>query len=303
MGGAVRSAVVLFIVVLFSCMVVFSVPAVRAAHGCVSPIPPSVPGSSSPAPATPHEVLFNEVLLNPQSKWNCSEPGTTFSEWDAWVEFYNPQNQAFNLYAAHAILDSGPATNPFYFPFGASIAAHGYLVVFPRTDGRFTLTETATLRLLIAGVIIDQLTVPGLAGDQSYARIPDGTGKWQITNTPTIDASNNVALPTPTVATSSTSTGNQGYGGQNGGSVNTSGPVVTGTQPAWTDLTLPMPTPTLAPTTPASLSSPVVVSSPSAQVSDDLAVPRRIALTLLSLALGVTLFWCWGVFSKRDEGK
>jgi hypothetical protein len=246
-------------------------------------------------------VLFNEVLLNPQSRWNCSEPGTTFSQWDAWVEFYNPQNQAFNLYAARAFLDSGPATNPFYFPFGASITAHGYLVVFPRTDGQFTLTETATLRLVIAGVVIDQVTVPNLAGDQSYARVADGAGKWQVTDTPTIGASNNVAVATPTAAASSTSTkttGNQGYGGQTGGSTNTNVPVITGTQPAWASLTLPMSTPTLAPTTPASVSSPVM---PSAQVSDDLTVPRHIALTLLSLALGLTLFWCWGIFRKKDN--
>ena len=124
MGGYVRPFAVLFIVALLSNVAVFYVPPVGAAHGCAPSTPPTIPGSPAPAPATQGVVLLNEVLLNPQSRWNCSEPGTTFTDQDAWVELYNPQNQAFNLYAAHAYLDSGPTTNPYYFPFGASIAAH-----------------------------------------------------------------------------------------------------------------------------------------------------------------------------------
>jgi len=248
-------------------------------------------------------VLINEVLLNPQSRWNCSEPGSTFSAQDAWVELYNPQNQSFNLYAAHAYLDSGPATNPYYFPFGASIASHGFLVVFPRLDGTFVLTETATLRLVIAGVIIDQVTVPNLAGDQSYSRITDGAKKWQVNATPTIDASNNAAQTTLTPSPSSTSsTRNQGNGSRNGNSTNTNAPVINGTQPAWTGLILPTPVPTATsvPTTDASVSSPTL-SSPPAQAGDNLAVPRDIALTLLVLALALTLFWCWRLFNEEQK--
>ena len=39
---------------------------------------------------------------------------------DAWVELYNPQSQPFDLYSVHSILDSGPTTNAFYFPFGSA---------------------------------------------------------------------------------------------------------------------------------------------------------------------------------------
>lgn len=296
-----RPFAVLFIVALLSNVAVFYVPPVGAAHGCAPSTPPTIPGS--PAPATQGVVLLNEVLLNPQSRWNCSEPGTTFTDQDAWVELYNPQNQAFNLYAAHAYLDSGPTTNPYYFPFGASIAAHGFLVIFPRIDATFVLTETSTLRLLIAGVTIDQITVPNLAGDQSYARITDGASKWQVTNTPTIDASNNASQPTSTPTSTSTSTGNQGRGGLgNGSTTTTNTPVVEGTQPAWAGLQLPTPTavPTSAPN--ASVSSPALPVSPSS-ASDGLDIPRRIGLTLLVIALVLTLLWCWKLFSKWDHRK
>ena len=294
-----RPLAALFIVVLLSSMAVIYVPAASAAHGCAPATPPSVPGSPAPAPATKGIVLLNEVLLNPQSRWNCSEPGTTFTDQDAWVELYNPQNEPFNLYAAHTYIDSGPSTNPYYFPFGASIAAHGFLVLFPRIDATFTLTETSALRLLIAGVTIDQITVPRLAGDQSYARIADGASKWQVTDTPTIDASNNASQPTsvPTSksTSSSTSTGNQGHGGRgNGSPTNTNIPLVTGTQPAWANLQLPSPTPTLAPTASVS-SSPALPSSPP-PMSDGLDTPRRVALTLGAIMLALTLYWCWKVF-------
>ena len=292
-----RPFAVLSVVALLFSMVVFYVPPVGAAHGCAPSTPPSVPGSPAPAPATQGVVLINEVLLNPQTRWNCSEPGSTFSDQDAWVELYNPQNQSFNLYAAHAYLDSGPTTNPYYFPFGASIAAHGFLVVFPRIDATFVLTETSTIRLLISGVTIDQVIVPKLAGDQSYARIADGASKWQITNTPTIDASNNSSQPTSTPTSSSTSTGNQGHGGQgNGGTTKTNTPIVDGTQPAWVGLRLPTPTPVPGITPTVSGSSTPLPSSP-LPTSSGLDTPWRIVLTtLLAIALVLTLFWCWRLF-------
>ncbi len=292
-----RPFAVLSVVALLFSIAVFYVPPVGAAHGCAPSIPPSVPGSPAPAPATQGVVLINEVLLNPQSRWNCAEPGSTFSDQDAWVELYNPQNQSFNLYAAHAYLDSGPTTNPYYFPFGASIAARGFLVIFPRIDATFVLTETSTIRLLISGVTIDQIMVPNLAGDQSYARIADGASKWQVTNTPTIDASNNSSQPSSTPISSSTSTGNRGYGGQgNGGTTKTNTPVVDGTQPAWVGLRLPTPTPVpgITPTVSGSL-TPLPSSPP--PTSSGLDTPWRIALTtLLAIALVLTLFWCWRLF-------
>ena len=78
-------------------------------HGCAPPIPPPVPGSPLPTPAIPGRLLINEVLSLPQSRWNCSEQVNTYSiSSDSWVELYNPQSQASNLYAAHASFDTGP---------------------------------------------------------------------------------------------------------------------------------------------------------------------------------------------------
>jgi hypothetical protein len=88
-------------------------------------------------------------------------------------------------------LEIGSSTMPFYLPLGSVIAPHGYLVLFPSMfSGTFITTN---VRLLIGGVTIDQVNIPSLPVDQSYARIPDGSNVWRITNTPTVDSSNNMS--------------------------------------------------------------------------------------------------------------
>ncbi len=263
-------------------------------HGCAQPVPPSVSGSPGPAPATPGIVLINEVLNDPGSNWNCSEPANTYSLLtDAWVELYNPQNQPFNLYAAHTSLDAGPNTFTFHFPFGAAIAARGYLVVFPDTYAGM-LNAGNNLRLTIGGTEIDQTSIPALAPDTSYARIPDGSASWQIATNPTIDASNTSSTgvtPTPV------STKGSGYSG-NGSNGNgyTTPTLVSGKQPGWTKLQLPATTGSSA--TPTA-TNPLVTSPTVSSTSRAWEVPRRILLTVLVVALALSLFWCWKLFSPR----
>jgi hypothetical protein len=86
-------AISIAILLLF---LVYARPGYAAAtpHGCAQPAPPPVSGSPVIPPATPGIVVINEVLNNPGSTWNCSEPAGTFSlSTDSWVELYNPQNQ------------------------------------------------------------------------------------------------------------------------------------------------------------------------------------------------------------------
>ena len=255
-------------------------------HGCASPNPPPIPGSPATAPAIPGWLLINEVLLTPNSTWNCSEPNRTFTPGgDSWVELYNPRSQPYNLYAAHASFDTGPNTLASYLPLGAAIAPHGYLVLFPSAIIG-TLVIHANLRLVIAGVTIDQVKVPALPADQSFARIPDGSNFWRITNTPTIDSSNMASQVNPT-ATSS----NQGSGGF-GNATPTSAPI-TGTQTVWSNLQLPTPVDTAASSAKPMLTT---VSASSTPVNDRWDTPRRILLTTLAVLLALLLFWCWRLF-------
>ncbi len=274
----------------------------KSAHGCASPIPPAVPGSPAPAPTTPGIVLINEVLLVPHSTWNCSEAKTYSITTDAWIELYNPQNQPFDLYAAHTTIVTGTSPDAYYPPFGAAIASHSFLVLFFGAifSNLFlgTPSPEMTLRLVIDGVTIDQVTVPTLAPDQSYARIPDGGSTWELTGTPTINASNTGSPSSSSPSSgSSTSSGSNGSGG--GGSGNSPRALVNGTQPAWSNLTLPHSATATAPADNTSQNNTPQTYSPSpttpANTTSD--VPRRIFLTVLVVALALMLFWCWRLFT------
>lgn len=283
--------VVLLLLVLLSCLFALR-PHSVSAHGCAPSIPSPVPGPPVPAPATPGIVLINEVLATPGSTWNCSEQGTHSLSTDSWVELYNPGNRPLDLYRVHARFDSGPNTFVFYFPLGAAIGPHGFLVLFPDANSSMLLPGV-TLRFLIGDATIDQVHLPALAADQSYARVPDGSNTWEITISPTIDTSNTLLQPTPTSSSnhSGTGTGSGDYGSGTGHNSPTPS-LVNGTQPGWSKLQLPTPVPTST----ATVNTPLTVSLPSPTTNSISDAPHRILLTILIIALALVLLWCWRLF-------
>ncbi len=295
-GERVRFLVSVSVIVLFVSLTPLSLSATTR-HGCAPLTPPPVAGSVIVLPTQYGTLLINEVLTLPHSTWNCSESGTYTPVNDAWVELYNPQNQPFDLYSVHSSLDSGTNTNAFYLPFGSAIAAHGYLVVFPRTSGAFLSTEGTILRLIINDVVIDEVNIPRLGADQSYARIPDGSSTWQVTSNPTIDASNAPAQqPTPTPRPSNSSSSGYGSGGKYTGSTSgANGKVhVDGTQPDWRILQLP----TSVFSTRVVLPSKGVPST-SSQPDENVGIMHKIVLTLLVIALALTLWWGCRLFTRE----
>ena len=229
---------------------------------------------------------------------------------DMWIEIYNPQNQPFDLYSVQVSIDTGPNTAHCYLPFGAAIAAHGFLVIFPPYRF-FQLAETQTVRLLIGSTAIDEVTVPLLGKDQSYARIPDGSPNWFITYTPTIDASNisSIISPTPhrtkaeaTATARATQRGRKSSHGatakNTGNSVDSSGSIGTNSgsqqvdivQPAWSSLKHPGALTVTPPATTQSENNGLTVNSNAPDVF------HKILLTMLAFALTLSLFWCWHLF-------
>ena len=312
----------IFLLVLVSFVPFFTSTTKR--HGCAPVTPPVVSGTLIQPMAIRGALFINEVLLTPRSTWSCSELGTYDQSVDTWVEIYNPQNQPLDLYAVHASIDSGSNTYPFYLPFGSAIAPHGFLVVFPRLEANFVATETSTLRLLIGSTAIDEVTIPTLGEDQSYAREPDGSSTWIITSIPTIDANNSSSLIQPTLTktkvkatagvSGSNNKGGNHHGGTNGsshqetGGSNGSGgggneqqQAIAGMQPTWSTLKHPD---TLTTTSPTSIQS----STDIPQVDNRSEIPHKIILTLLVIALAAALFWCWWLFrvpwsTKRPDKK
>lgn len=284
--------VALLVLVLLTCLSALRPQSASSTHGCAPSIPPPVPGPLFPAPTTPGIVRINEVLNAPATIWNCLDQGKFSYATDSWVELYNSTNQALDLSASHAAFNNNISPYPFYFPLGAAISAKGFLVLFP--DARTNLLASGSnLTFTLNGITIDQLTIPTLAPEQSYARVPDGANTWLKTISPTIDASNSNTSPQRTPTPTSSSHSGTGSGSYGSGTVHTSSTptLVNGTQPAWNKLQLP----TSVPVSTATTSIPLTVSSPPVtnSISD---LPHRILLTILLVVLAFMLFWCWRLF-------
>ncbi len=290
---------------------------------CAPFLPPAPPGPLLVPPTKAGTLFINEVLPLSNHTWDCSEVGTVKKKHNTWIELYNPQNQAFDLAAIHAALDTGVGTGRFYLSPGTAIAAHGFFVVFPELGALFSRTKTSVLRLLFNGILIDQVLVPPSLGyDQSYARIPDGGKDWRVTSTPTIDASNSppAVTPTPTRSPTATSTGvgkQQSASGSSTVGSNTVSSSTTGTtavtaqnadgqptpsdgvQPAWNGLQVPSSTSISSPvaTTPTDIAPDTTPSAPAALTADNSAdVPHKVLFSSLAIVVAGVLFLCWRRF-------
>jgi hypothetical protein len=276
---------------------------------CVSTIPSPVPGTPAPAPTAPGTLFINEVLTNPNTPWNCADQSYTSKDaWskDAWIELYNTQNQPVDLSSSHAEINIGTTEYAYILPFPSIIASHGFLVVFPLIGSDISTIPSAQLK--IGGTIIDSISVPTLLPDQSYARITDG-GSWQVSNYPTIGASNRLDPPPPTPTPTKTpkirvtktktpkakrsSSSNQSNTAANPTNSSTDDSLTNdGIQPSWHTLQFPggtaSPSPALATVTPSS-------TAPQQSV-DPSDVPKKIIISASVVVLAFALLWCWKHF-------
>jgi hypothetical protein len=274
--------------------------------GCVNPELPNNNNGTAAPPTTPGIVVINEILTFPQSQWNCTSPDdNTFNVKNAWVEIYNPQNEPVDLYAAHASIDEGPGTDPYMLHVGSIITAHGFLVVFPfQYLSPDAYTQLSSVRLQFTPqVVIDQVSIPSLAPETSYARNPDGYDTWQITTVPTLGSSNQDTTGTGQTG-SDTGTHNRtikqkatkthsGRISNDEASTDTS---TTGVQPTWSALRLPSSASNNVTTQPRNSSlSPTTPADP-------FDLLKKTLLTLLVVAFFSALSW-WRLHRKKCAQK
>jgi hypothetical protein len=129
----------------------------------------------------------------------------------------------------------------------------------------------------------------------SYARTPDGSANWQITTNPTIDASNMSSTRVTATPVPKKGSGRSSNGSGSSGNSYTTPTLVTGKQTGWTKLQFPA-----TDSTATSLTNAPVVTTPATSSNNNAGdVPRRVLLTVLIVALALSLFWCWKLFSLR----
>src|SRR5579859_495484 len=262
-----------------------------AATSCpISGLPPTPTSAQSTDPSS---IKLNEILTNPKKDWDCD--GDTGAH-NQWIELANMSSSDVEL--SHLELCCyGPSNNQALLLSTADrISAHGFLVFFIDQIPPIPLfIGGGTLELLSAdtGATLDTVGYPALGTDQSYARSPDGTGQWQISDTPTPGKSNSFGAPAPT-PTPTKRSGSGGGGSDNGKPTAT--PIPIGT------IFIPTDTPT----------SGVALQNPGGNTPDsagggnsDLILPSWLKITLIAL-LGATLLavivWYVRTWSQEPEG-
>jgi len=124
----------------------------------------------------PRQITTANIIINEIDPYN------------EWIELRNLENSEVNLYG-WTIEDSSHHPQS----LKGTIPAGGYIVLERAArDYRFALNNSGDMVILKAGATeIDSIeygkgkTVPAPARGQTLARIPDGTGDWTITSTPT----------------------------------------------------------------------------------------------------------------------
>jgi len=154
---------------------------------------------TTPPPSGDSPVVINEIY---------SQGGrSSYGDFD-WVEFYNNSNAPVDI-SGYKLYDSGGESGGKVkksIPSGTVIAAYGFYLI--QTENLNTPHETdfglssggETIWFEDnTGVLLESVEFPDLAIEQSYARNPDGTGAFEKL-TPTPGASNNGAVPLPSIS-------------------------------------------------------------------------------------------------------
>ena len=140
-------------------------------------------------------VVINELMAS--NAGSVMSPATNF---DSWVEFYNPSDQNVNLAGMYLCDD---ADHSWQMPSNiGSIPAKGYKVVWMGSNdiksnqAPFKLDcDGGTIILKDKnGTVVDNLQYPSAMSRTAYARTTDGGNEWGWTSTPTPEASNATAV-------------------------------------------------------------------------------------------------------------
>jgi len=135
--------------------------------------------SQEPAPSNPGEVVFNEIMANPEALPDAE---------GEWLELMNQGSETYNLRdcvigtagsAANVLIGTDLLIGVAEYRTFARSAAPGFTPDYDYGASGMTLPNSGqTLTLTCNGVVIDQVVYPAATPGNSLARIPDGTGPW-----------------------------------------------------------------------------------------------------------------------------
>lgn len=143
--------------------------------------------------------VTKEVLLNELMSLNTSTIADPFSEFEDWIELYNPQDTAVNLSGKY-LTDKINNLTKWKIPEGLNLQPKEYKLFWcdeNQSQGvehtNFKLSSLGEFLAIVDNdgiTIIDSITFPSLKPDESFAREESETQNWFITSTSTPGQSN-----------------------------------------------------------------------------------------------------------------
>lgn len=145
-------------------------------------------------------ITSGDVVINEFMARNESTIADQAGEFDDWIELYNNGSSTIDL-SGYYLSDGGMELTEWEFPSGTTIAPDGYLIIWADNDedqastnelhANFKLSADGEQIYLLnsAEEIVDTVFYSAQVEDLSYARIPNGTGAFEITD-PTFNGYN-----------------------------------------------------------------------------------------------------------------
>lgn len=138
-------------------------------------------------------IVINE-LMPKNTQFGSDQNG----QFDDWIELYNRANEDIDI-SGYYLTDSKNELTKWKFPEGTMLEKNGYLIVWADGDSTtqvglhtpYKLSALGETVLLISPEmnVIEEVKYPATSLQQSWARMPNGTGDF-IWSTPTHNGEN-----------------------------------------------------------------------------------------------------------------
>jgi hypothetical protein len=141
--------------------------------------------------------VTNKLVINELLPKNSSHGSDQNGEFDDWIELYNLSDEDMNI-SGYYLTDSKKNLTKWKFPEGTVIEKKNYLIIWADNDTlqaglhtNYKLSADGEKVLLLTPWldIVDETEYPATTIEQSWARIPNGTGEFQWSS-PTFNGSN-----------------------------------------------------------------------------------------------------------------
>jgi hypothetical protein len=141
---------------------------------------------------SPATVVINELM-----PVNSTTVTDNYGQFDDWIELYNVTSASIDL-SGYYLSDNRKKLSKWQFPQGTSIDGKGYLIIWADGDStqfglhtNFKLSSSGEDAVLSTPdlKIMDKISFPAQSFEQSYSRIPNGTGSF-LWRKPTFGKSN-----------------------------------------------------------------------------------------------------------------